>query len=52
MSKPKIYLIKCPRCKSENYIYAVEENICVWCEYEASLEDVDGINVCLDKVNE
>lgn len=41
----QILLIRCPKCKTENYGPAVAENICVWCEYEATEKDVDNVNV-------
>lgn len=27
------HLVKCPRCKKENYCLAVADGICAWCEF-------------------
>lgn len=32
------YLVRCPKCHSENYALAVAEGICVWCGFNANKE--------------
>jgi len=32
----KVYLVRCPVCKLENYSPDVATGICVWCEYDAN----------------
>ena len=32
----KIRLVKCPKCRKENYAMAVIDGICVWCGFNAN----------------
>lgn len=37
----KTYLVRCPKCKRENYAMAVSSGICAWCGYDANEEKKD-----------
>lgn len=41
VSKNKVYLIRCPKCKFENWGLAVSSGRCAWCGYVAKIEDVE-----------
>ena len=32
----KTYLVRCPKCKRENYAMAVSSGVCCWCGYDAN----------------
>lgn len=32
----KTYLVRCPKCKKENYAMAVSSGVCCWCGYDAN----------------
>lgn len=32
----KTYLVRCPKCKRENYSMAVSSGVCAWCGYDAN----------------
>lgn len=32
----KTYLVRCPKCKRENYALAVSSGICAWCGFDAN----------------
>lgn len=34
----KTYLVRCPKCKRENYAMSVSSGICAWCGYDANKE--------------
>ena len=34
----KTYLVRCPKCKRENYAMAVSSGVCCWCRYDANKE--------------
>ena len=34
----KTYLVRCPKCKKENYAMAVSSGVCCWCGYDANKE--------------
>jgi predicted Zn-ribbon and HTH transcriptional regulator len=40
----KICIVRCPKCKLENYALAVMSGICVWCGFEANEGKQEGIN--------
>jgi len=35
----KAYVVRCPRCKRENYAPAVASGQCAWCGWDASKEE-------------
>lgn len=35
----KKYLVRCPKCKRENYAMSVSSGICAWCGYDANKEE-------------
>ena len=35
----KTYLVKCPKCKKENYAHSVASGVCAWCGYNANEEE-------------
>ena len=37
----KTCLVRCPKCKRENYAMAVSSGICAWCGYNANEEKQD-----------
>ena len=37
----KTYLVRCPKCKRENYVMSVSSGICAWCGYDANEEKQD-----------
>ncbi len=37
----KTYLVRCPKCKRENYAMLVSSGICTWCGYDANEEKQD-----------
>lgn len=37
----KTYLVRCPKCKRENYAMSVSSGICAWCGYDANEEKED-----------
>jgi len=37
----KTYLVRCPKCKRENYAMSVSSGICAWCGYNANEEKQD-----------
>ncbi len=37
----KTYLVRCPKCKRENYAMSVSSGICAWCGYNANEEKRD-----------
>ena len=37
----KTYLVRCPKCKRENYAMSVSSGICAWCGYDANGEKQD-----------
>ena len=37
----KTYLVRCPKCKRENYAMSVSSGICAWCGYDANEEKQD-----------
>ena len=39
VSDGKVYLIRCPKCKRENYSLSVSSGICAWCGYDANKGD-------------
>jgi len=38
----KLYMNRCPKCKTENYAANVAVAICAWCGYKATKEDAIG----------
>ena len=38
----KLFLVRCPKCRVENYALSVSSGICAWCGYTAREEDVNG----------
>jgi len=36
-----IYLVRCPKCKTENYAPAVSSGVCAWCGFDASEKEVE-----------
>jgi hypothetical protein len=38
-SNGKIYLVRCPVCKTENYAMNVATGICTWCGWDANEND-------------
>jgi predicted Zn-ribbon and HTH transcriptional regulator len=44
-SNNKLYLVRCPKCKSENYNLMVSSGVCGWCGYRATNNDVTDIVV-------
>ena len=40
----RTYLVRCPKCKKENYALMVSSGICAWCGYDAN-EEEDGHRV-------
>lgn len=34
----KTYLVRCPKCKRENYAMSVSSGVCIWCGYNANKE--------------
>ena len=37
----KTYLVRCPKCKRENYALAVSSGICAWCGFNANKDKGD-----------
>lgn len=37
----RIFLVRCPKCKRENWALSVSSGICAWCGYNANTEGVD-----------
>lgn len=37
----RLGLIRCPKCKQENYAMAVSDGVCCWCGWDANGEDED-----------
>ncbi len=35
----RTYLVRCPKCKKENYALQVSSGICAWCGYDANKEE-------------
>lgn len=35
IDKGKVYLVRCPWCKLENYAPTVSSGICTWCGYDS-----------------
>ncbi len=33
----KPYLVRCPKCKMENYAFSVTSGICCWCGWNANI---------------
>lgn len=36
ISRNRVFLVKCPRCKTENYSLSVASGICAWCELDGN----------------
>jgi len=36
--KQMLYLVRCPKCKSENWGPAVATGVCAWCGYDVNNE--------------
>lgn len=34
--KGQICIVRCPRCKRENYALAVSQGLCAWCGFDAA----------------
>jgi ribosomal protein L37E len=32
----KVYLVRCPKCKRENWSGAVSSGVCAWCGFDAN----------------
>jgi ribosomal protein L37E len=32
----KLYMVRCPECKNENWAMAVATGICAWCGYDCN----------------
>lgn len=39
ISEGKVFLVNCPKCHTENYMPAVIDGICVWCNYDANKDE-------------
>jgi hypothetical protein len=37
-----VFLVKCPKCKFENYAPAVADGVCAWCGYDANKPETEG----------
>lgn len=37
----RIFLVRCPKCKKENWAPAVASGVCAWCGYDANVEEDD-----------
>lgn len=35
----RLYLVRCPSCKMENYAMAVYDGICAWCGWPDKVEE-------------
>lgn len=44
----KIFMGRCPKCKTENWAMAVASGQCAWCGYKATKEDVNGRTVWIE----
>lgn len=38
----KLYIVRCPMCKQENYAPAVASGQCVWCGYKEEEEEEEA----------
>lgn len=39
MEDGQVFLVRCPKCKRENYIPAVATGVCAWCGHDANIDD-------------
>ena len=35
----KFYLVRCPKCKRENWSGAVSSGVCAWCGFDANIKE-------------
>lgn len=40
-SEGKVYLVRCPKCKKENWAPNVASGVCAWCGYDANRKEED-----------
>jgi ribosomal protein L37E len=40
--KKMLYMVRCPKCKMENYTPNVASGICTWCGYDANKDFIEG----------
>lgn len=36
ISNGKVFLVRCPECKKENWAMAVADGVCVWCGFDGN----------------